>query len=74
MHRHERLEEAFWVKMEKKLDELEDKFDCKFNSLENRVETLANRRARDNGFISGTIFILTGLGALVGAALTYFIK
>lgn len=72
--RHERLEEAFWVKMETKLDEMEKKFDDKFDLLENSIDCIKNRRSRDNGFMAGVVFILTGVGALIGAVLAYAIK
>ena len=72
--RHERLEEGFWVKMENKLDALEAKVDTKFDALEQSIDTLRNRRARDNGFIGGIIFILSGIAAVIGAALGYLGK
>lgn len=72
--RHERLEESFWMKMENKLDDMENKFDEKFDILEASIDALKNRRSRDNGFMAGVVFILTGVGALIGAVLAYAIK
>lgn len=71
---HERLEDNFWDKMDNKLESLEAKFMKELNSLEDSVEALKTKQARDNGFMAGMVFILTGVGAVAGAVGAYVFK